>query len=52
MQTHGLQVAVRGSYSFIDFDGKRFFRFGEGADAIDGRLRAAGAARSLRNGVR
>ncbi|MFL6724135.1 MAG: autotransporter domain-containing protein [Sphingomicrobium sp.] len=35
MQTHGLQVAVRGSYSFIDFDGKRFFRFGEGADAID-----------------
>ena len=33
MQNHGLQVAARGSYSFIDFDGKRFFRFGEGDDA-------------------
>ena len=36
MQTgKGFQVAVRGSYSFIDFDGKRFFRFGEGDTAID-----------------
>jgi hypothetical protein len=35
MQTRGFQVAVRGSYSYIDFDGKRFFRFGEGDDAIE-----------------
>jgi uncharacterized protein with beta-barrel porin domain len=36
MQTgKGFQVAVRGSYSFIDFDGKRFFRFGEGNGAIE-----------------
>ena len=31
----GFQVAARGSYSFISFKGKRFFRAGEGEDAID-----------------
>ncbi len=35
MQSGGLQVAARGSYSFISFDGKRFFRAGEGEDAIE-----------------
>jgi hypothetical protein len=35
METDGFQVAVRGSYSYINFDGKRFFRFGEGDDAIE-----------------
>jgi len=35
MQTGQLQVAARGSYSFISFKGKRFFRAGEGDDAIE-----------------
>ncbi len=36
MQTgKGFQVAARGSYAFIDFDGKRFFRSEAGGEAID-----------------
>ena len=31
----GLQLSARGSYSFISFKGKRFFRAGEGDDAIE-----------------
>ena len=31
----GLQIAARGSYSFISFKGKRFFRAGEGDEAIE-----------------
>ena len=35
LQTGGLQVGARGSYSFLSFKGKRFFRAGEGEDAIE-----------------
>ena len=35
LNTDGFQFVARGSYSFIDFDGKRFFRAGEGDDAIE-----------------
>ena len=35
LQTDGLQVAARGSYAYLDFDGKRFFRSETGDDAID-----------------
>jgi hypothetical protein len=31
----GLQLSARGSYSFISFKGKRFFRAGEGDEAIE-----------------
>ena len=34
-EADGLQVAARGSYAHISFNGERFFRFGEGSDAID-----------------
>ena len=40
-QSNGLQVAARGSYSFINFDGKRFFRGGEGEDAVDRKIDAS-----------
>lgn len=35
MQRDGLQVGARGGYSFISFKGKRFFRAGEGGEAIE-----------------
>jgi hypothetical protein len=35
LQAGGLQVAARGSYSFISFKGKRFFTAGEGDEAIE-----------------
>jgi hypothetical protein len=35
LQHEGLQVGARASYSYIDFDGKRFFRSQDGAEAID-----------------
>ena len=34
-ESDGLQVAARGSFAHISFDGKRFFRSGEGSEAID-----------------
>jgi len=34
-ESNGLQIGARGSYSFINFDGERFFRSGSGTDAID-----------------
>ncbi|HYC94339.1 MAG TPA: autotransporter domain-containing protein [Sphingomicrobium sp.] len=35
LQSGGLQVGARGGYSFISFKGKRFFRAGEGDEAIE-----------------
>ncbi|MCL6697865.1 autotransporter outer membrane beta-barrel domain-containing protein [Sphingomonas sp. NSE70-1] len=35
LQHEGLQVGARASYSYIDFDGKRFFRGQEGGEAIE-----------------
>ena len=35
MQADNIQLAARGSYSFVSFKGKRFFRAGEGDDAIE-----------------
>jgi hypothetical protein len=35
LQHEGLQVGARASYSFVDFDGKRFFRGQDGAEVID-----------------
>ena len=35
LQHEGLQVAARASYSFADFDGKRFFRSDDLAEPID-----------------
>jgi hypothetical protein len=34
-QSHGLQIAARGSYGHIDFKGKRFFRSTAGGTAVD-----------------
>jgi hypothetical protein len=35
LQHEGLQVGARASYSYVDFDGKRFFRSQDGNEAID-----------------
>ncbi|MDP9422765.1 MAG: autotransporter domain-containing protein [Pseudomonadota bacterium] len=35
LQSGGLQVGARSGYSFISFKGKRFFRAGEGDEAIE-----------------
>ena len=35
LQIDGLQVGARASYSYVDFDGKRFFRSTVGGEAID-----------------
>ena len=35
LQKGGLQVLARGSYSFISFDGKRFFRSDAGEEAVE-----------------